>query len=68
MSEPLEFCSIDEFAAAFPMGSAVLCSIIFAKVLCITKKYGLTLKLVKANVLPGEKKGLLDCHDSDFDF
>ena len=34
----------------------------------LIKKYGLTIKLVKANILPGEKKGLLDCQDLDFDF
>ena len=68
MSEPLELCSIDEFAAAFPMGSNVLCSIRFVKVWCINKKYGLTIKLVKANVLPGEKKGLINSHELDFDF
>ena len=68
MSEPLEICSMDEFAAAFPMGSNVLCSIRFVKVWCINKKYGLTIKLVKANVLPGEKKGLINSHELDFDF
>ena len=67
-SEPLEFCSIDEFAAAFKMNSSVLCVIRFVKVWCVNKKYGLTVKMVKANVLPGEKKGLVDCHDLEFDF
>ena len=68
MSEPLELCSIDEFAAAFPMHSTVLCSIRFVQVWCINKKYGLTMKLIKANVLPGEKKGLVDSQDLDLIF
>ncbi len=38
-----------------------------AKVWRINEKYGLTLKMVKATILPGEKKGLVDCHDLDFD-
>ena len=34
----------------------------------LIKKIGLTIKLVKANVLPGEKKGLINSHELDFDF
>ena len=68
MSEPLEFPSLAEVATAFKFNSSVLCVIRFVKVWCINQKYGLTMTLVKANVLPGEKKGLLDCNDLEFDF
>ena len=68
MSEPLEFPSLAEVATAFKFNSSVLCVIRFVKVWCVNKKYGLTVKMVKANVLPGEKKGLVDCNDLEFDF
>ena len=68
MSEPLEFPSLAEVATAFKFNSSVLCVIRFVKVWCVNKKYGLTIKLVKANILPGEKKGLINFQDLDLIF
>jgi len=64
---PLEIDDLDDFASAFPIGSSVVCAIRFVKLWCVDKKYGLTMKLVKANVLAPEKK-VMDCSDLDFDF
>jgi hypothetical protein len=64
---PLEIDDLDDFASAFPIGSSVVCAIRFVKLWCVDKKYGLTMKLVKVNVLAPEKK-VIDCSDLDFDF
>ena len=64
---PLEIDDLDDFASAFPMGSSVVCAVRFVKLWCVDKKYGLTMKLVKANVLAPEKI-VIDCSDLDFDF
>ena len=64
---PLEFDNLDDFASAFPMGSSVVCAVRFVKLWCVDKKYGLTMKLVKANVLAPEKI-IIDCSGLDLDF
>jgi hypothetical protein len=51
------------------LGSSLICVIRFVKVWKVDKKYGLTVKLVKANVLcPEKKKTPIDCSGIDFDF
>jgi len=64
---PLVFDNLDDFASAFPMGSSVVCAVRFVKLWCVDKKYGLTMKLVKANVLPPEKI-VIDFSGLDLDF
>ena len=49
------------------MGSSVVCAVRVVKLWCFDKKYGLTMKLVKANVLAPEKV-VIDCTDIDFVF
>ena len=53
---PMEINNVDDFALAVPLNSEVICVIKFVKVWVVNKKYGLTIKLVRVNVLPGEKK------------
>ena len=52
----MEINNVDDFALAVPLNSEVICIIKFVKVWVVNKKYGLTIKLVRVNVLPGEKK------------
>jgi hypothetical protein len=62
----LAFDNIDEFALAFPRGSLVVCVIKLVKVWVVGKKYGLTLKLSKANVLPPKDENDASCDDCNF--
>ena len=64
---PLEIDDLDDFASAFPMGSSVVCAVRFVKLWCVDKKYGLTMKLVKANVLAPEQI-VIDFSGLDLDF
>ena len=48
--------SVDAFSDAVPLHSRVMCLIRFVKIWVVNKKYGLTVKLVEINVLPGEKR------------
>ena len=52
---PIDIASIDDFSIAVPLNSSVICLIRLVKVWVVNKKYGLTLKLIEINVLPGEK-------------
>ena len=52
----IEINSVDEFSEAVPMNSNVMCLIRFVKIWVVNKKYGLTVKLIEINVLPGEKR------------
>ena len=67
-SEPYHHENMDEFAAAFPFNSSIVCVIRFVKLWTVNRKYGLTVKLVRANVLPPDKhdKSIVDTDDVDF--
>ena len=66
-TELLNVENMDEFAAAFPLNCSINCEIRFVKVWCINKRFGLTLKLTKANVLQPDKP-VVDCSGIEFDF
>jgi len=64
---PMDVTSVDSFASVVVLNSTVVCVIRIVKIWVIDKRYGVTIKLVRINVLPSEKK-VVDCHDLDFDF
>jgi len=64
---PMEINSVDDFALAVPLNSEIICVVKFVKVWVVNKKYGLTIKLVKVNVLPGEKQKHVMESDIEFD-
>jgi hypothetical protein len=66
--EPLGFENLDDLASMVCRGASIVGVIRFVKLWCVNKKYGLTIKLVKANVLCPEKKVVVDCSGLDFDF
>ena len=63
----MEINSVDDFALAVPLNSEIICVIKFVKVWVVNKKYGLTIKLVRVNVLPGEKQKPVMESDIEFD-
>jgi hypothetical protein len=62
---PFVCSTLDEFSNVVRVGSTVLCIIKFVKIWMINKQYGLTVKLMKVNTLPGEKPV---ADDTDVDF
>ena len=64
---PMEINSFDDFALAVSLNSEIICVIKFVKVWVVNKKYGLTIKLVRVNVLPGEKQKPVMESDIEFD-
>jgi hypothetical protein len=66
-SAPMDVTSVDSSASVVVLNSTVVCVIRIVKIWVIDKRYGLTIKLVRINVLPNEQK-VVDCHDLDFDF
>ena len=52
----------------FHFNSSIVCVIRFVKLWTVNRKYGLTVKLVRANVLPPDKhdKSIVDTDDVDF--
>ena len=64
---PMDGTSVDSSASVVVLNSTVVCVIRLVKIWVIDKRYGLTIKLVRINVLPSEKK-VGDCHDLDFAF
>lgn len=65
-SSPVIFSTLDEFSSVVGLGSTVLCMIKFVKIWMINKQYGLTMKLVKVNTIPGQKPVVVDDDDVDF--
>ena len=63
----MEINSVDDFALAVPLNSEIICVVKFVKVWVVNKKYGLTIKLVRVNVLPGEKQKPVMESDIEFD-
>jgi len=59
--------TMDEFAAVFPLNCSVNCEIRLVRVWTVQKTYGITLKLVRANVLQPLKQAV-DCSGIEFDF
>ena len=65
-SSPVIISTLDEFSSVVGLGSTVLCIVKFVKIWMINRQYGLTMKLVKVNTLPGEKQVVVDSDDVDF--
>ena len=66
-TEPVSVDNMDEFASVFPLNCSVNCEIRFVSLWCINKRFGLTIKLTKANVLQPAKP-VVDCSGIEFDF
>ena len=65
-SSPVIFSTLDEFSSVVGLGYTVLCIFKFVKIWMINKQYGLTMKLVKVNTMPGQKPVVVDDDDVDF--
>lgn len=65
-TEHVDVNSMDEFAAMCPLNCSINCVIRLVKVWSINKRFGLTLKLVKANILQPNKP-VDDCSGIEFD-
>jgi hypothetical protein len=66
-TEHVDADTMDDVAAVFPLNCSINCEIRLVKVWTVQKTYGITLKLVRANVLQPQKQAV-DCSGIEFDF